>query len=406
MVTKVGALTLANVLDRDPVERRSGLDRQYPEIGEVLAGRRNAVIYPAARMGRDVARELKAMGVRVVAFGDGNPALHGTEVDGMPILSPAQLALEHASDVVLVASTMYDSAIGEDLRSRGCRHVVPVGYLNLRLPAVFRSREYDGAWAAILEPTNRSRIEEAHALLADDQSRTVFVSKLAYYLGLAKRHLDGIRSESMIYFDDSVYDLVQDEVVVDGGAYVGDTLTSFLARTSAQFARYVAFEPDPASFERLSLVAEQDPSRITVVRAGLGDRTASARLLSTNGPDSRLVSAHEAGGADVPVVSLDEYFRGSAPPTLIKMDIEGAEASALEGAAGLIQGSAPVLAISAYHFPTDLWNIPLLIHRLAPGSSLFLRHYTREVDDTVCYAVPVGRREAKRSRSGGGGESA
>jgi hypothetical protein len=55
---------------------------------------------------------------------------------------PADIASDHRGDAVLVASTMFDSAICEDLRARGCESVVPVGYLNLRLPEIFRAREY------------------------------------------------------------------------------------------------------------------------------------------------------------------------------------------------------------------------------------------------------------------------
>jgi hypothetical protein len=97
----------------------------------------------------------------------------------------------------------------------------------------------------------------------------------------------------------------------------------------------------------------------------------------------------EPGGERVSVVSLDDYFEGGRAPSFIKMDIEGAEATALLGAAGILASASPVLAVSAYHFPTDLWTIPLLIDRLMPGSRLYLRHYTREIDDTVCYAVPL-----------------
>jgi FkbM family methyltransferase len=240
-------------------------------------------------------------------------------------------------------------------------------------------------------------IEAANSLLGDEESRRVFAGKLAYYLSLDKRCLDDIRSAATIYFDRTVYELGNVEAVVDGGAYVGDTLSSFLDRSSGRFRSYVAFEPDPASFARLVAVAAVDPSRITAVQAGLADRTASARLLSTQGADSRLLADEESGGERVPVVSLDEYFEGRRAPSLIKMDIEGAEADALRGAAGLLGSASLTLAISAYHYPTDLWGIPLLIERLTPGSRFYLRHYTREVDDTVCYAIPDQRPNAQPS---------
>lgn len=383
--------SLTTLLEHDPQEWQSALDRRYAVLDDVLAGQRDAIVYPAARLGREVAGRLRSIGVRVVAFGDRDPASHDGHIDGIPVLSAAQVATRHHADVILVSSTMHDSVIREDLESRGCEFVVPVGYLNLRLPEVFKTREYDGASSAATDLANRTDIEEAFALLDDVQSRMVFEGKLAYYLGRNKARLDDIRSDATIYFDRSVYDLIEGEAVVDGGAFVGDTLSSFLDVSDSRFRSYAAFEPDPASFERLAILAEQDPSRIAAVQAGLADHTSKGRLLSTHGADSRFLEEGESGGDSVPLVSLDDYFESRPAPTLIKLDIEGAEASALQGAAGLLGSVSPVMAISAYHFPTDLWRIPLLLHAFLPTSRIFLRHYTREVDDTVCYAIPAGR---------------
>ena len=383
--------SLTSLLEHDPHDWQSALDRRYAVLDDVLAGQRDAVVYPAARLGREVAGRLRSLGVRIVAFGDRDPASHDGQIDGIPVLSAAQIATRHHADVILVSSTMYDSMIREDLESRGCEFVVPVGSLNLRLPDVFTTREYDGAWSAAANPANRTDIEGAFALLGDVQSRMVFEGKLAYYLGRDKTRLDDIRSDATIYFDRSVYDLIEGEAVVDGGAFVGDTLAAFLDASGGHFRSYAAFEPDPASFERLAFVAARDPARIAAVQAGLAEHTSKGRLLSTQGADSRFLGAEESGGDSVPLVSLDDYFEGRGAPTLIKMDIEGAEASAIQGAAGLLGSVSPIMAISAYHFPTDLWKIPLLLQEFLPTSRIYLRHYTREVDDTVCYAIPAGR---------------
>jgi hypothetical protein len=69
------------------------------------------------------------------------------------------------------------------------------------------------------------------------------------------------------------------------------------------------------------------------------------------------------------------------------MDIEGSEEDALMGACRAIQNHAPKLAISVYHKATDFWKLPLLIKRLHSGYRLYLRHYTNEIVDTVCYAL-------------------
>jgi FkbM family methyltransferase len=316
--------------------------------------------------------------------------LHGTAINGLPVLTPAELSERHSGDAILVASTLHDSAISKSLAARGCRNVVPVGYLNRRLPAAFGVREYDGAAAAAWHSPNRVQIEAAFALCGDEQSRRVFLGKLEFYLGLDKRQIEAIRSEEPIYFDDTVVNLRADEVVADAGAFTGDTLHAFEHASAGTYAGYVAFEPDPGNFQVLSDATRLNP-RIRVVHAAVASSTGKVAFLNSDAADSRLRCEGEQGGISVPAVSLDQHFETATPPTLIKMDIEGAEADALAGAATLIARHSPVLAVSAYHYPSDLWTIPLLLHRLAPDSEILLRHYTHEIDDTVCYAVPPAR---------------
>jgi hypothetical protein len=74
-------------------------------------------------------------------------------------------------------------------------------------------------------------------------------------------------------------------------------------------------------------------------------------------------------------------------PTYIKFDIEGVEAKALRGMKRNVAAFHPRLAVSVYHKPADLWEIPLLLNRMFPFYRLFLRHYTDSLLETVCYAI-------------------
>ena len=366
------------------------LAARYPIVDEVLAGRVPAVVYPAARLGRQATAALHDSPVRVTAFGDQSPSLQGSQIQGLPVLTPDEVVERHSDDAILVASTLHDSAISRSLAERGCRNVVPVGYLNRRLPGAFGVREYDGAANAVVDASNRPHIEAAFALCGDEQSRRVFLGKLEFYLGLDKGRIEAIRSQKPIYFDDTVFRLRPDEVVADAGAFTGDTFRAFERVSDGAYAGYVAFEPDPGNFEALSDATRSNP-RVRVVKAAVASHTGSVAFLNADSADSRRLREDEQGGTLVPAVSLDQFFESDTPPTLIKMDIEGAEVDALAGAATLIARHAPVLAVSAYHYPSDLWTIPLLLHRLAPDSEILIRHYTYEIDDTVCYAVPSTR---------------
>jgi hypothetical protein len=73
------------------------------------------------------------------------------------------------------------------------------------------------------------------------------------------------------------------------------------------------------------------------------------------------------------------------------MDIESSEPEALAGGAELLRRHQPVLAICTYHRSEHLWDIPNLIHSIAPEYHIFLRRYAEESWEGVCYAVPEHR---------------
>ena len=97
-------------------------------------------------------------------------------------------------------------------------------------------------------------------------------------------------------------------------------------------------------------------------------------------------SAIAASGTRGEIVRMDDHLRDE-PVSFIKMDIEGAEMSALRGAEQLIRRDHPDLAVCVYHSISDLFEIPLYIHSLVPEYRLYLRHHTPVFCETVCYAV-------------------
>lgn len=378
--------SLDELLNCDAAPMRARLDARHPAFQKVLSGEQPVILYPAARMARHAAGELRRMGAKVLGFGDGNASLCGTKVDGLPVLTAEQIAAQHKDAAVFVCSVIYDSAICDNLKARGCVAVVPVTYLIHKLPDVFLSRDYKQAFDHAINPQHRAAIRAAYDALGDDESRAVFRAKLEYYLTFEKQLLNAIECPHPIYFDRDILPLLPDEVFVDGGAFTGDTLADYLRECAGKFKAYYAFEPDPSNFEKLKTVAGSDP-RIHPLKFGLSEKSGTLRFLSTSTVDAKFLRDDEAGGESLDVVSLDAFFADRTPPTLIKMDIEGSEAGALNGAARVIKQHAPRLAISIYHYPTDLWELPLLMKKLNPDYCLSIRHYGRELADTVCYAV-------------------
>ncbi len=146
------------------------------------------------------------------------------------------------------------------------------------------------------------------------------------------------------YVQAMVAELRADDVLYDIGANIG--LVALHSR-----CRTVAFEPDPGFFARLQRNLDLNPSaRVTALPVAVGDSDGTTTLFTegTEGYSPSLVDQHhESRGAgrslaEVQTSTLDSLVTsGRLPaPSVLKMDIEGAEILALRGAQGLLHGAS------------------------------------------------------------------
>jgi FkbM family methyltransferase len=151
---------------------------------------------------------------------------------------------------------------------------------------------------------------------------------------------------------------------------------------------YYAFEPDTRNSHQFCATADslysEYKDKIVFIPKAVGCKSGEMRFEETGYAGGSHLSPD--GNIIVECVALDDlYNKGEIKASIIKMDIEGGEKDALLGAKHIIGQCKPVLAISIYHFPNDLWEIPLMISDEFPFYDLFIRAYT--AGDIVCYAV-------------------
>jgi FkbM family methyltransferase len=216
---------------------------------------------------------------------------------------------------------------------------------------------------------------------ADAQSRTIFDKLVGFRSTLNINYLDGFTAnESGQYFEDFLELKESGEVFVDVGCFNGFTSLEF-AKLAPDYRSIHAFEPDPTNFE-LCVRDLEGLRDVHLYKMGLSDRCETLRF-SSDGSGSKI---SEAGTATVSVNRMDEVVGDR--PTLIKMDIEGAECAALNGAEGLILGSHPRLAICVYHNVGDFHRIPRLVLSMRDDYDIYLRHYTESIYETVMFFIP------------------
>lgn len=200
------------------------------------------------------------------------------------------------------------------------------------------------------------------------------------------KYLKKIPICSNIYFDEEYYALDDEEIFVDVGAFDGDSIRDFVKKVKGKYKKIYAYEPDSVLIEKIEeLVNKENIEKIVVKQFAIGDEDKVVSFLDNGTSASRI---YESGSSLVNMKRLDDII--SDEVTLIKMDIEGAEINALRGAEKLIQKYRPKLAISIYHRCEDLWEIPLLIHKMVPEYKFKVRHHTEALYDTVLYAYIEG----------------
>lgn len=194
------------------------------------------------------------------------------------------------------------------------------------------------------------------------------------------------------YFDD-VITLGENEVFVDCGVLDGGTSIEFAKRVGSHYKHIHLFEPEPeyATSSVANLQAEKQ-NNFTMHTVGVWDCEEVLTFYDSlmGGGFSVVDYGDQIREIKLPVNKLDNIFANvdqADLPTFIKMDIEGAELKALQGAAEVIRKAKPKLAICIYHKPQDLIEILSYIKHLVPEYQLYLRHYTITDYETVVYAI-------------------
>ncbi len=172
---------------------------------------------------------------------------------------------------------------------------------------------------------------------------------------------------------------------VDCGAYTGDTLSDFVKVTRNSYEKAYCFEPDPNNFVFLkSHISEAEIKRTVAYNSGVGSVASIVKFHPEN-IASRVV---ENGPLEIDIKTIDGTVQAEGQ-ILIKMDVEGYEMDALLGARDTIVQSKPKLAISIYHKPSDLLDIPRFIKSCCPDYKLFLRAHKSLSIDVILYAIPT-----------------
>lgn len=230
---------------------------------------------------------------------------------------------------------------------------------------------------------NIEAFEQSFNLFEDDLSKKIFID----YLQSKVLEDPTLLCQNNGSYHQGIFELSENEAFVDCGAYIGDTIDLFVKNVSNRYKHIYALEPDSQNFEKL----KKNTSHLKNIELyNCGAWNSNGVLSFSNNSNGTISKIDEQGANSITVKKLDDLL-SDKQPTYIKMDIEGSEMQALEGAQNVLK-TLPKLEICVYHRPDDLIKIPNFLNHIQNSSGrkykLYLRHHpVFNLHELVVYAV-------------------
>ena len=335
----------------------------------------SVLVLGAADEGRRLVRLCKQNGIKVIGWFDDDPK----KTNSKTIFRSKMLRRFDRKIPVLIASHRILGATNF-LRKLGFKNTAPFALMQILYPKKFIPHMFYKNWIEDLVK-HKKAYKAFFSLLKDSSSKQVLNKLIQFRLTLDPFIIEPVIDKDL-YQPQGILSFRNNEIYVDGGSYDGDSVTLFIRRVKNKYDKILAFEPDKVIYRKL-VQKMNDKGRIECLNQGLFNKNGKVSFSTT----SDRASLIESGGtSSINVASIDSVLNGERV-SFIKMNIEGAEINALKGAQKSIKQWFPKMAISCYHRPSDLWQIPLLINKMSKKYNLYLRQHDGGVIESVCYAI-------------------
>ena len=226
--------------------------------------------------------------------------------------------------------------------------------------------------------------------LEDYSSKRLFVAILDNYINYNVELLAStVDKQNKHYFDLDLIEDCQNEVFVDLGAYVGDTVLDFIQTYGLDcYKKIICYEITSSIYQKLinnTMPYKNIDCRLKAVKDKVGH-------IAIEQNENDISSNKTKVGQDIECVTLDQDVL--EPITMLKMDIEGDEPYALKGCREHITNDCPKLMISVYHNNRHLWELPKLINSYNKNYKFYLRNYcgTLYPTEIVLFGIPKNKK--------------
>ena len=221
---------------------------------------------------------------------------------------------------------------------------------------------------------------KTYKLLADKKSKEIFEKILNFKMTFDFDFMKGFtNNHEEQYFDKNIIPCIKNISFLDGGAYVGDSLPQII-QNFPDYKKIYCIEPNNLHIN----IAKRnfgDTRDIEFINCGLGKKEQFPDSLKQQSQNN---CEHDFQALNIN--TIDNLIKDKI--NFIKLDIEGAEQDAIEGAKDTIKKYTPILTICIYHKAEDWHEIPKKVLTINNNYQLYLRHYMEGIYETVLYFIP------------------
>jgi len=342
----------------------------------------NFIIFGASSGGAKTKEYLDKLGKNVVYFVDNDINKKGTKFLGKTVKHPSEIVM--FENKVLIASVWWREIKQQLEVNFGL--ILGIDFFISYL--FYKEMELENTQSNFLLKLKNdfNNYLKVFDLLDDEASKALYfrVLKGRIFYGAINPLFPPIPKVSYKQYFHSQVKPADGDCIIDAGAYIGDTIEEIIKENIA-YKKIYAFEPDEQNYAKL-IENTKTYQSVEAHKYGLWDKT--DKLYFNGGFEGSSFITHDITQTNqtINTISLDEFFKDKEKPTLIKMDIEGAELNALLGAKEIICNYKPKLQICIYHKPEHLYQIPIILKEWVKDYKLYIGHHAFDFNETVLYA--------------------
>ena len=342
------------------------------------------VLFGAGESSNEVFNYLFSKGKKIVAFFDNNTDLIGKKRNNISIYSSEDIYKYIKKDVAFVITSSYQYEIATQLiNTNGVKLTNVFPYVTEMF-----SEQYNPSFIK----KNESHIKNLIKNMADPESKDYLVRLMAFRWTMDPRFLRPNNNIKSFYnYNIKSLKVQKDDVVVDCGAYIGDTAELYLKQIDGKCKIY-AIEAFPSNFDILKkwIFDKKVGKKVIPVQIAVGSKEGVIHFSydsSSKDPRATMTAKKKNDSTEIKVTTIDNLFTKIYPSKVdfIKMDIEGAEKDAILGGKNIIKKYKPNLVVASYHKPSHVWELPELLLKLNKNYSIYAGHHPKCIYEVEYY---------------------